>query len=152
LAEDVQLPVGLIEVKTSGPVAYLADPPAELTESIGLFAPPRIPWMCPNAPAFAILACVRYEGDGHTLLVSTVEFSPAAKEALARGEVRLGDESIILADGAPAWFSEHMGWPPPNWVAMQEGDLVICVAGDLPRAEIEALANQVVFDPGSLKQ
>jgi len=152
--EYVPLPAGTTEVDAPGLVAYLADPPAHLTESMGLFAPPRRPWMCPNARAYAILACVRYQGDGHTVVVSTVEFSPAAEEAYARGEVMLEGEPITLADGTPAWFSETEPdecWdsPPPNQVAWQEGDLFICVASDLPRKDVEALATQVVLNLGS---
>jgi len=154
--EYMQLPAGTIEVKAPGPVAYLANPPAELTESISLSAPPRTSWLCPDSIAFAILACVLYEGDGHTVVVSTVEFSPAAEEAYARGEVVLEGESITLADGTPAWFSEQTpsecwDWPPPSQVAWEEGDSFICVASDLPRKDVEALATQVVLDLSSLE-
>jgi len=137
------LPAGVTQVTAVGPVAYLAEPPAAVSQSIGVHLSVASP--STDAIAFAIRSSVRYLGGGHTILVTTAQFSPAAQEAYVQGRIQLGTEAFRLADGMPAWFIEQEGLPTPNWVIMPRDDYFITLASDLPAAEVKTLASKVVF-------
>jgi len=144
------LPAGVTEVTTTAPVAYLADPPAEMAESIAVHTSPHKSGSDTDVVAFAVRSSVRYLDGEHTVLVTTAQFSPAAKEAYAQERIQLGTEAIHLIDGTPAWFVEQKGLLTPNWVVFQRDDYFITIASDLPAAEVKALASQVVFNAGDL--
>jgi hypothetical protein len=152
-------------VRTDQPVALLPDRPAwverievstlgqDAAGPVGPQPDGQAPWWEP-APegaelpvAFRVLSGVRYSGGGHTVVISVAEPSPGA---LAEGPI-LGFEQVRLADGTTAWRNEDGSQPTPQIVSMMKDDTVVSVAGNLPRAEVEALAGQVVLQPASLR-
>ena len=142
------LPAGVTQVTAAGPVAYLADPPAEVAESIAVHTSPHKSGINMDIIAFAVRSSVRYSDGEHTVLVTTAQFSPAAQEAYAQGRIQLGTEAIHLTDGTSAWFVEQKGLLTPNWVVFQRDDYFITIASDLPAAEVKALASRIVFNAG----
>jgi len=144
-----QLPAGVVDTSISAPddrpVAYLAQPPSGLDQSLAVNFPNINDWSSSDSVEFFVLASVRYSGSGHTVLVTTARPSPEA----ARESWVLGDETIRLADGSLAWVStDKPGETPNRLVMVNEDDLIITVASDLPIETIQELASQIVVKQG----
>ena len=123
------------------PVAQFSQPPAEFSESVEVYLPEMKPWEDPEEEAYAVLASVRYSGSGGTILVTTAQPSPGALRQIEAP----GEQAIRLAGETDAWLSTDMGGDFPNRVLFIQDDLIVTVAGDLPPAELQELAEQVVI-------
>ncbi|MGI0016969.1 MAG: hypothetical protein ACREBU_26400, partial [Nitrososphaera sp.] len=124
------------------PVAQLDSPPANLAQAISVNLPDR-----PGNRAIAdsdvyyeVLSSIKYEGNGHVLLVTTARPSPAAAQQLTA----FGDQTIQLTNGKTAWITMNLPGDVPNRVVFVEDDLIITVVSDLPIQEVQVLATQVI--------
>ncbi|HET90311.1 MAG TPA: hypothetical protein ENN99_06185 [Chloroflexi bacterium] len=143
-----QLPADVVDTPISAPddrpVAYLAQPPSGLAQSLAVNFPNTDDWSSSDSVEFFVLASVRYSGSGHIILVTTARPSPEA----ARESWVLGDETIQLADGSLAWISTDKPGETPNRLVIVKDDLIITVASDLPIETIQELASQIVVKQG----
>lgn len=123
------------------PVAQLAKPPASITQAIATNFPDIRPEQDATTVSYAILASVRYTGNGHTVFVTTARPSPAA----ARETTVFGNQTVRLADGSTAWVSTGIPGDIPNQVVLVKDNLIITVAGDLPLDDLQTLAGDIVI-------
>lgn len=123
-------------------IAQFANPPADLAQSIAVNLPDTQPVEA-NEVAYTILSSVRYEGHGHTVLVTTARPSPAA----AQQPTVFGNQTFRLADGSTAWGMTGMPGEVPNRLVWVRGNLIITVASDLPLDDVKALAIGVIIRP-----
>lgn len=119
-------------------IAQLAPAPSWLSELASWT--PQQRQASPGDIAYQFLSTVRYSGNGHTVVVSTVRPSTAA----AAAQTLLGDHTVELADGSAAWVKEGLPGALPTRVATIRAGLIVAVAGDLPLAELVKLSGQVV--------
>src|SRR5947209_27484 len=132
-------------------VAYLRPPPAGLDRSVGVWFPvPRhlsVPTPRPmpglEGISMAIRSVVQYHQGSHHLLVALDEPSPR----LAQQPLLLGQHTIHLANGRPAWSSVLPESSQSNTVATVMGGYVVVLAGDVPMKIVERLAGTVVVVP-----
>ncbi len=123
------------------PVAQLAAPPVDLAQGIAVNLPNSNPMQNAATVSYAILASVRYTGNGHIVLVTTARPSLAA----AQQPSVLGDQTVKLDDGSTAWGATGIPGDTPNQLVLVRGDLIITIAGDLPINSLKVLAAQVVI-------
>lgn len=130
--------------ETGRALAYLPQPPAELSDSIEVGLLPTSPPIPATTIAMRTHAVVRYQGGGHTLLIALDE--PSATLA-TQHEIMLGDRTIQLADGRDAWISNQPNLRLGNMVAWVSDGYIVIAASDLPLKTITALASQVNVAP-----
>lgn len=123
------------------PVAQFAAPPVDLAQGLAVNFPHSRPEQDSTIVAFAILASVRYTGNGQTVLVTTARPSSAA----AQQPISLGNQTIKLDDGSTAWAMTGIPTDTPNQVVFLRNDLIITVASDLPINVLRDLAGQVII-------
>jgi hypothetical protein len=92
---------------------------------------------------YSILSSVRYEGNGHIILVTTARPSPAAAQA----ETVFGSQTLQLTDGSAAWAVTGLLDEPPNQIVFVRDNLIITVASDLSIDDLQALAKHVIVAP-----
>jgi len=134
-----QRPGAPIKAADGRPVAELAHVPASLSQSVGVHFGSLGPLPTgaeDRVPFFQVLSVVRYEGDGHAVLVTTAHASAAAVQ---KG-LGLGNESFQLPDGSVAWITEGAPTSPPNQLRWFRGGVIVTVAGDLPVEDLKSLA------------
>jgi len=120
-------------------VAQLAKPPAGIAQAIAVNLPDIQP-VPDTMVSYAVLASVRYTGNGHTVFVTTARPSPAAAQQTAL----LGDQTVQLANGSTAWVRTGTSGNP-NQVVLVQDNLIITVAGDLALNDLLALAVDIVI-------
>lgn len=135
-------PCGPIVPDPGQPLAQLIPPPPQYSQTIAVFFN-TAPTFGPGEIGFAILSAIKYEGSGHTVLVTLSELSEAAVQQGAE----YGDQSVQLPDGTPAQAQGDMDAGDGlsvNQVVFPRGSYMITVAADLPLDQVIALAGTVV--------
>jgi hypothetical protein len=133
-----------------GAVAAVLDQiPTDLGQSVGVEYTPCSTPVRANAPAqpdpnvvgisFHIISAVRYVGSAGTVY-ATVDVPSAG--ALSRG-LNLGSRVGTRPDGTALYLLNAIGSSPSTMVQWMHGGMVITVAGDLPPARLEVLADGV---------
>ncbi|MFN8513645.1 MAG: hypothetical protein U0841_13875 [Chloroflexia bacterium] len=130
--------------ETGRALAYLPQPPAELSDSIEVGLLPTSPPLPATTIAMRTHAVARYQGGGHTLLIALDE--PSAALA-TQHEIMLGDRTIQLANGRDAWISYQPNLRLGNMVAWVSEGYIVIAASDLPAELVATLAGQVVVAP-----
>jgi len=87
---------------------------------------------------------VRYRGKGHALIIELSEPSPAV---IAKYRVLLGNHTVRLPNGQPAWTSVSIQSFQPNVVSFVAGQYIVSVASNLSLARTEQLASTVTVSP-----
>jgi hypothetical protein len=139
-----QPPEATISAPDGRPVAQLADPPAELAQSVAVDLN-KAGTGDGSGVSFEVLAKVRYEGSGHTVIVFTTQPSPAALRAARSGEIAIGEQQVQLSDGSTAWITTDTPHDTPNRVVFERDGLLITVTGDLPVDDLITLAERIVI-------
>lgn len=122
------------------PIAQLGVPPAEFSQAISVNLPKSQDSPSASTVSYTVLASVRYRGNGHTVLVTTANASPAA----AQQPTIFGNQTIKLHDGSTAWVSTNIPGDTPNQLVYLRGDLIITIASDLSVNMLKDLAAQIV--------
>ena len=127
------------------PVAYLSSVPADLQGSVGTEVTPQNPALPTNTDVVLhVDSLVRYSGDGHTMIL---ELSKPSSSFIANYEVYLGDHTVHLTNGQPAWTSVFPQSFQPNVVAFVSGPYIVAAASDLPFDQLEQIASGVTVSP-----
>jgi len=123
-------------------VAQLGNVPADLAQAVSADFPDLTTKdaLADSDTYYEILSSIRYEGNGHTVLVTTARPSPAAAQQAAV----YGDRSIELKDGTVAWLTVGLPGDLPNRIVFPKGDLIITIVSDLPHTDLENLAADIV--------
>ena len=126
-------------------IAQLPAPLASLGQSISVNLPDSANNVTSGVASsdiyYDVLASIKYEGDGHVLLVTTTRPSLAA----AQKPTAYGDQTTTLKNGVTAWLTTKLPGDMPNRVVFLQGDLVITLVSNLPVDELESLALHVVI-------
>jgi hypothetical protein len=129
---------------TGRPIAQLSVIPADLEGSIAEevnrhAGQPGDPTDAPGAIAYQVLSSVRYQGNGHTVYVTTARASRAAE---AQG-ISLGNTEVTLSNGSVAYVSKLPG--TQSQVVWRKDGVLITVAGDVASDELVTVASGVVL-------
>jgi len=141
VAEPVVVPDGW-------PIAEFATLPSGL-QALAVYVPPILHASRPDEVAFVHLGSVRYTVSGHPIFVTTYRPSTAAASRI----LGLGNQTVHLRNGSVAWIKtglspEGRGGATNDVVQMHSG-LLITVASDLPVAQLQMMAADVVVQGAS---
>jgi len=130
------------------PVAEFATLPSAL-QALAVYVPPILHASRPDEVAFVHLGSVRYTVSGHLIFVTTYRPSTAAASRI----LGLGNQTVHLRNGSVAWIKtglnpEGRGGATNDVVQMHNG-LLITVASDLPVAQLQMMAADVVVQGAS---
>ncbi len=122
------------------PIAQLVAVPVDMQDT-AIFLPTTLRTPGAGEVSFAILASIRYSGNGHSLYVSTIRPSAGA----AQSALGLGNETVRLADGATAWATTGLAGDAPNRVATVRDGVIVSIEGDLSMDTLKTLLTTAVI-------
>jgi hypothetical protein len=127
------------------PIAYLSAIPLDLRGTVGTVVYEHGPWLTTDSRAvLRVHSLVRYRGGGHTLIIELSEPSPAI---IAKYRILLGNHTVLLANGQPAWTSVFLGSFQPNVVSFVSDQFIVSIASDLSLDRIEQVASDTTVSP-----
>lgn len=127
------------------PVAYFSAVPSDLRGDVGTVIYEQKPWLKTEGQVVLRMhSLVRYRGSGHTVLLELSEPSPPV---VAKYRILLGEHTIHLANGTPAWTSVEIQSYEPNELSFVWGQYIVTLASDLPFDRVEELASTVTVSP-----
>ncbi len=137
-----------VVVPDGRPVAEFATLPSAL-QALAVYIPTILHASRPDEVAFVHLGSVRYTVSGHPIFVTTYRPSTAAASRI----LSLGNQTVHLRNGSVAWIKtglnpEGRGGATNDVVQMHNG-LLITVASDLPVAQLQTMAADVVVQGAS---
>lgn len=133
---------GPVKTAKDRPVALLNAESAAFANSVSAWYADLSQQPAADEIVFTILSSLRYTSETAELLVTTTQPSDAAADK----SLLLGSKEITLSNGTTAWATEFPEGEFPNRVIFAHDDLLITVASNLPIADVESFASNVIVN------